>query len=128
MLKAIPVSTQLLSGATSLANTLVQLPRFLLDDGILILIQTVLFSFERWLSSVHDTPHCPSCSVPVLYITARPVLQALPAHPSPRVLVLALCAPGGEVSMSPARWKVVQDLSRWHRYMEANNTCYRVLK
>ena len=36
--------------ATSLVISLVQPPGFLLDDGILILIQTVLLSFERWVS------------------------------------------------------------------------------
>ena len=50
VLQAISGSTLLLSIATSLVISLVQPPGFLLDDGILILIQTVLLSFERWVS------------------------------------------------------------------------------
>ena len=93
VLQAFPVSTLFLSRATSLVTTLVQPPGFLLYDGILILIQTVLLSFERWCQSVADTPHCPSSSVPILYITARPVLHVLPCSPPVCGSRCALSAP-----------------------------------
>ena len=62
-----------------------QLQGFLLDDGILILIQTVLLSLRDSCQSVHDKPHCPSSSVPALYITACPMLHVLPCSAPVRV-------------------------------------------